>query len=71
MKTFILGLSMVAALSITAAPAAEAKGCVKGAIVGGIAGHLVHHGVLGAIAGCVVGRHIAHERDRHHRHDHD
>jgi hypothetical protein len=74
MKRFVLGLSIIAALSLAAAPAAEARGCFKGAVVGAVAGHFLHHhAVLGAVAGCAIGHHIAHEhdRDRHDRHDHN
>jgi hypothetical protein len=63
MKIVALLTVAVAALSLSAAGAAEAKGCIKGAVVGGVAGHLVgHHAVLGAAAGCVVGHHMAHKK---------
>jgi len=63
MKT-VSAIAIVAALSLSAAGAAEAKGCLKGAVVGGVAGHVVgHHAVLGAAAGCVVGHHIAHKKE--------
>lgn len=52
-------------LSLAAAPAANAKGCIKGAIVGGVAGHYAgHHGMLGAAAGCLYGRHRANEQNK-------
>jgi len=54
----------VAALALTAASPADAKGCLKGAVVGGVAGHAGHHGMLGAAAGCLYGRHRANEQDR-------
>jgi hypothetical protein len=57
-------LAATAALTLSAAGAAEAKGCIKGALVGGAAGHVVGHGVAGAAAGCVVGRHQTNKRDR-------
>jgi len=55
----------VAALALTVAPPANAKGCLKGALVGGTAGHYAgHHWMLGAAAGCVIGRHQANKRAR-------
>jgi hypothetical protein len=54
----------VLTLGLSAAGAADAKGCLKGAVVGGVAGHVVgHHAVLGAVAGCAVGHHMAHKKD--------
>ena len=51
-------------ISLAAASAVEAKGCVKGAVVGGVAGHFAgHHPVLGAAGGCMVGHHMAHKKD--------
>ena len=67
MNRFAAGLSLVAALTLAAAPGAQAKGCLKGAVVGGIAGHYMHHhGFLGAMAGCAIGHHMAakHEAER-------
>ena len=64
MKIVALVTVAAAALSLTAAGAAEAKGCIKGAVVGGVAGHVAgHHAVLGAAAGCVVGHHIEHKKE--------
>lgn len=51
-----------AAISLSCAPLAHAKGCIKGAIVGGVAGHMAGHGKLGATAGCVVGHHEANKK---------
>lgn len=61
MKRLILG-TVVALSALTAAGAAEAKGCIKGAIVGGVAGHMAGHGVVGAAAGCAIGRHRANSK---------
>jgi hypothetical protein len=59
-----------AALMLTAASSADAKGCIKGAVVGGVAGHYAgHHGWLGAAAGCLYGRHRANEQDRQRQSD--
>lgn len=64
MKTFVAAAA-VAALALSAAAPANAKGCIKGAIVGGVAGHYAgHHGMLGAAAGCLYGRHRANEQDK-------
>ena len=53
-------LAATAALTLSAAGAAEAKGCIKGAIIGGVAGHyLADRGIVGAVAGCLTGRYIA------------
>jgi hypothetical protein len=54
-------LCLLAALAITGASPALAKGCLKGAAVGGAAGHFVGkgHAVAGAAAGCWVGHHRA------------
>ena len=60
---WILATACAAAISLTVAPAADAKGCIKGAIVGGVAGHMAGHGKLGAAAGCVVGHHEANKAD--------
>ncbi|MDQ1158581.1 outer membrane lipoprotein SlyB [Sphingomonas sp. SORGH_AS 950] len=59
MKTLMTTLS--AAILLTAAGPASAKGCLKGAAVGGVAGHFVGkgHAVLGAVAGCAIGHHRA------------
>jgi hypothetical protein len=55
-----LVLAAAALTALTAAGAAEAKGCIKGAIVGGVAGHYAgHHGLAGAAAGCAIGRYRA------------
>jgi len=51
-------------LSLGAAGAVQAKGCLKGAVVGGVAGHFAHrHTVLGAAAGCAIGHHIEHKKE--------
>ncbi|MDR6145317.1 outer membrane lipoprotein SlyB [Sphingomonas sp. SORGH_AS870] len=59
MKTLMTTLS--AAILLTVAGPASAKGCLKGAAVGGVAGHFVGkgHAVLGAVAGCAIGHHRA------------
>ena len=53
--------TLSAAILLTAAGPASAKGCLKGAAVGGVAGHFVGkgHAVLGAVAGCAIGHHRA------------
>jgi hypothetical protein len=63
MKILVIAASAVA-LCLSAAGAAEAKGCLKGAVVGGVAGHFAHrHTVLGAAAGCAIGHHMAHKKE--------
>ena len=62
MKMRTVVVSTLCALTLLAAPAAQARGCIKGAIVGGLAGHVAHHGLLGAAAGCVAGRALSHHR---------
>lgn len=54
-------ICLLAALAITGASPALAKGCLKGAAVGGVAGHYVGkgHAVMGAAAGCWYGHHRA------------
>ena len=61
MKSAALALVLL----LSAAGAADARGCLKGAVVGGVAGHFAHHHALaGAAIGCVVGHHLAHEHDK-------
>jgi len=60
---WMLAAACTAAISLTYAPVAQAKGCIKGAIVGGVAGHMAGHGKLGAAAGCVIGHHEANKKD--------
>ena len=60
---WLLAAASAAAISLSCAPVAQAKGCIKGAIVGGIVGHMAGHGKVGAAAGCVVGHHEANKKD--------
>jgi uncharacterized protein YcfJ len=63
MKFLVIAVS-AAALCLSGAGAADAKGCLKGAVVGGVAGHFAHrHTVLGAAAGCAIGHHMAHKKE--------
>ncbi len=59
---WLLAAACAAAISLSSAPVAQAKGCIKGAIVGGVAGHMAGHGKLGAAAGCVVGHREANKK---------
>jgi hypothetical protein len=59
---WLLTAACAAAISLSCAPFARAKGCIKGAIVGGVAGHMAGLGKLGAVAGCVVGHHEANKK---------
>lgn len=45
----------------SAAPSANAIGCLSGGAAGALAGHMAGHGVLGAIGGCIAG----HEWHKH------
>lgn len=45
----------------SAAPSANAVGCLSGGAAGALAGHMAGHGVLGAIGGCIAG----HEWHKH------
>lgn len=56
MRLFHAVLAVAVPVSLAAAPAVEAKGCIRGALVGGVAGHYAgHHALAGAAAGCVAG----------------
>ena len=57
----IVAVSTAAALCLSLAGAADARGCLKGAAVGAVGGHVAgHHALAGAAVGCAVGHHIAH-----------